>query len=209
MIITIFNYLVYVFVYYFLLAPYPIWGLSRWLSGKESTSNAGGAGDTGLIPWSGRSPVVGNGNPLQDSCLDKPMGRGAWHGDAKSPPWTEDPWGCKELDRNQHPSMHTLFYFQLFTVCFSSFHMNADLAGSLRERCLAHNRRIIKMCGMKEWTERHCGYMLSTSSPSSTFQETRLSGTPLSFLFSHQDFPSCSIWPDFNLNLNVRKQNST
>ena len=60
------------------------------------------------------------------------------------------PLGCKELDRNEHPSMHTLFYFQLFIVCFSSFHMKADLAGSLRERCLAHNRRIIKMYGMKE-----------------------------------------------------------
>ena len=172
MIITVFNYLVYLFVYYLLLAPYPIGGLPRWLSGKESTSNAGGTGDAGLIPWLGRCPVVGNSNPLQDSCLDKPMGRGACHGDAKNPPWTEDPWGCKELDRNEHPSTHTLFYFQLFIVCLSLFHMNADLAGSLRESCLAHNRCIIKMCGMKEGTERHCGCTLSASSPSSTFQET-------------------------------------
>ena len=41
-------------------------GLPRWLSGKESACNAG---DTGLIPRSGRSPGVGNGNPLQYSCL--------------------------------------------------------------------------------------------------------------------------------------------
>ena len=31
------------------------------------------AGDTGSIPWSGRSPGGGNGNPLQYSCLTNPM----------------------------------------------------------------------------------------------------------------------------------------
>ena len=35
------------------------------------------AGDVGLIPGSGRSPGEGNGNPLQDSCLENPMGGGA------------------------------------------------------------------------------------------------------------------------------------
>ena len=53
-------------------------GFSRWLSGKESTSNAEGTGDTGLIPGSGRSPGGGCGNPLQYSCLENPMDRGAW-----------------------------------------------------------------------------------------------------------------------------------
>ena len=32
-----------------------------------------------LIPGSGRSPGGGNGNPLQYSCLENPMDRGAWH----------------------------------------------------------------------------------------------------------------------------------
>jgi len=36
------------------------------------------AGDTGLIPGSGRSPGEGNGNPLQYSCLGNPKDRGAW-----------------------------------------------------------------------------------------------------------------------------------
>ena len=36
------------------------------------------AGDTGSISRSGRSPGVGNGNPLQYSCLENPMDRGAW-----------------------------------------------------------------------------------------------------------------------------------
>ena len=42
--------------------------------GKESVCNAG---DLGLIPGSGRSPGEGNGNPLQYSCLENPMNRGA------------------------------------------------------------------------------------------------------------------------------------
>ena len=40
----------------------------------------------GSIPGSGRSPGVGNGNPLQDSCLENPMDRGAWRA-AKSRTW--------------------------------------------------------------------------------------------------------------------------
>ena len=45
---------------------------------KESTCNAGNAGDTGSIPGSGRSPGGGRGNPLLYSCLENPMDRGAW-----------------------------------------------------------------------------------------------------------------------------------
>ena len=40
--------------------------------------NAGDIRDTGLIPGLGRSPGEGNGNPLQSSCLENPMDRGAW-----------------------------------------------------------------------------------------------------------------------------------
>ena len=45
---------------------------------KNLPVNAGNARDVGSIPGSGRSPEVGNGNPLQDSCLGNPMDRGAW-----------------------------------------------------------------------------------------------------------------------------------
>ena len=52
---------------------------------KESTCNAG---DLVSIPGLGKSPGDGNGNPLQYSCLENPMDRGAWwatvHGVAKS-----------------------------------------------------------------------------------------------------------------------------
>ena len=50
-----------------------IWA-SWWLSGKESTHNAG---DVSSIPGLGRSPGEGNGNPLQYSCQGNPMDRGA------------------------------------------------------------------------------------------------------------------------------------
>ena len=45
---------------------------------KNSSANAGDTGDAGFIPGLGRSPGVGNGNPLQYSCLENPMERGAW-----------------------------------------------------------------------------------------------------------------------------------
>ena len=60
-------------------------------NGKASTCNAG---DPGSIPGSGRSSEKGNGNPLQYSCLENFMDRGAWwamvHGVAKSQTWLND-----------------------------------------------------------------------------------------------------------------------
>ena len=40
--------------------------------------NAGDARDVGSVPGLGRSAGEGNGNPLQYSCLENPMDRGAW-----------------------------------------------------------------------------------------------------------------------------------
>ena len=56
--------------------------------GSEGKESAHSAGDPGLIPRSGRPPREGNGYPLQYSCLENPMDRGAWwtavHGISKS-----------------------------------------------------------------------------------------------------------------------------
>ena len=61
------------------------WGLAGGSVVKESACNVG---DTVSILWLGRSCGVGNGNPLQYSCLRNPMDRGAWraivHGITKS-----------------------------------------------------------------------------------------------------------------------------
>ena len=56
--------------------------------GKESACNVG---DLGSISGLGRPPGGGNGNPLQCSCLENPMDRGAW--------WAAV-HGCKESDTN-------------------------------------------------------------------------------------------------------------
>ena len=48
------------------------------LSHLDSKKSACKAGDPGSIPRSGRSPGKGNGNPLQYSCLENPVDRGAW-----------------------------------------------------------------------------------------------------------------------------------
>ena len=54
--------------------------------GKEFSYNAENTGDVGLIPGSGGTTGGGNSNPLQYSCLENPMDRGAWHATTKS--WT-------------------------------------------------------------------------------------------------------------------------
>jgi len=59
--------------------------------GEESVCNAGDTRDTGSIPGSGRSPGEGLGNPLQYSCLENPMDRGAW--------WAEVRRGAKSQTR--------------------------------------------------------------------------------------------------------------
>ena len=46
--------------------------------GSEVKASASNAGDPGSIPGLGRSPGEGHGNPLQYSCLENPMDRGAW-----------------------------------------------------------------------------------------------------------------------------------
>ena len=45
---------------------------------RNPLASAGDLGDEGSIPGSGRSPAEGNGNPLQYSCLENPVDRGAW-----------------------------------------------------------------------------------------------------------------------------------
>ena len=52
-------------------------GLPGWLSSKQSTCNAGDAGNEGSIPKSRTSPGGENSNPLQYSCLENSMDRGA------------------------------------------------------------------------------------------------------------------------------------
>ena len=65
--------------------------------GKESACNVE---DPGVICGSGRSSEEGNGNPLQYSCLENSMDRGAWGG--------YSPWGCKESDTTEKLTLSLL-----------------------------------------------------------------------------------------------------
>ena len=70
-------------------------------SGKEPSYQRGDTRYSGPIPWSGKSPGGGHGNPLQSSCLENPVDRGAW--------WTTVHGGHTELDMTemtQHSTQH-------------------------------------------------------------------------------------------------------
>ena len=47
---------------------------------QNLSANAGDTRDASSIPGLGRSPGGGHGDPLQNSCLENAMGRGAWRG---------------------------------------------------------------------------------------------------------------------------------
>ena len=67
---------------------------------KNLAGNAGDVRDKDLIPGLGRSPKGGHGNPLQYSCLENPMDRGAWSATVH---------GVTELDiteETEHAHMH-------------------------------------------------------------------------------------------------------
>ena len=66
--------------------------------GEESTCNAG---DRGLMPGLG-SLEEGNGNPLQYSCLENSMGRGAWRATV---------YGIAESDETEHSTHYNLIAF--------------------------------------------------------------------------------------------------
>ena len=75
---------------------------------KNLPANAGDAGDPGSIPGSGRSPGGGHDNPLQYSCLENPVNRGAWratvHGVSKE---SDTGKATKRARTHTHTSMQT------------------------------------------------------------------------------------------------------
>ena len=72
---------------------------------KESTCNAG---DMGLIPGLGRSPGGGHGNPLQYSCLENPMDRGAWWATANGSQRVRHDWATKRSMLGNYKFRHDI-----------------------------------------------------------------------------------------------------
>ena len=98
-----------------------LWPSQVVLVGKNPPANAGDVRDKGSIPGSGRSFRGGHGNPLQYSCLENSMDRGAWqatvHRVAKS--WTR----LKRLSTRAHKSVYHLSpspvsYLSIFYLFF-------------------------------------------------------------------------------------------
>ena len=85
------------------------WEFPEALVVKNVPANAGDKGDMDLIPGSGRSPEGENGNPLQYSCWENPMDRGAWraavHGVTQSRTWLSTHmhriWGDSLLEKQR------------------------------------------------------------------------------------------------------------
>ena len=79
---------------------------------KNPPANVEDAKGMTLIPGSGRSPEVGNGNPVQYSCLENSMDRGAWkatiHGATKSQ--TRQSTYTRDLKRIFFLSLYQIFY---------------------------------------------------------------------------------------------------
>ena len=93
---------------------------SWWLSGEEPTADAE---DVGSIPGSGRSPVVGNGNPLQYSCMGNPMDREAWwaivHGVTESQTRLKRLSTCAHARTRARTHTHTHIYIIIVTLLYS------------------------------------------------------------------------------------------
>ena len=101
-------------------------GLPRWHSGKESTYSAG------FIPGLGRSPGGGNGNPLQYSCLENPMDRGAKRATVH-----------QVVKSRSQLSTHTcmvFFYFSFELLLFAKPHAKK---GNAKERSNYHTTAFI------------------------------------------------------------------
>ena len=104
MLLLLFASLPYNIDWMFLFCSHVYWwimvvGLPQGLSSKEFACSAEAAGDMGSIPGWGRYPGEGHGSPLQYSCLENPMDRGAWwatvHRVTKSLTW------LKQLSKKQ------------------------------------------------------------------------------------------------------------
>ena len=101
------------------------WSIVDFSSGSDGKESAYNAGNPGWIPGLGRSPGGENDNPLQYSCLENSMDRGAWwatvHGVAKS--WTR----LRDCHTHTHTHTHThscftmLCYFQLYSTVIQTY----------------------------------------------------------------------------------------
>ena len=87
-------------------------GLPRWCSGYESSCQCRSYKRCGFNPWVKKIPGVGNGYPLQYSCLESIQGQRNLAGSRLK--------GCKESDMNEHAHNIEILLHSLSQFLFSS-----------------------------------------------------------------------------------------
>ena len=107
-------------------------GLSRWLSGKESTCQCRRRMFNSGLGW---SPAGGNGHPLQYSCFENPMDREVWI--------TTVPGGCKELGMTGNWAWTHDSFQHLCLFAWSSIILVPICCCSVAQSCLT-------LCNTKE-----------------------------------------------------------
>ena len=92
---------------------------------KNPPASAGDTRDASSVPGSGRSPGVGNGNPLQYSCLGNSMDRGVWwaivHGVTKSQTWLSAQTDTPPAGKLKWNKLVTYISFSAFFAYFQFF----------------------------------------------------------------------------------------
>ena len=110
--------------------------------GSYSKESACNAGDQGSSPGSGRLPGEGNGNSLQNSCLDNPMERGAWwatvHGVSKSWTWLS-PWSHRESDIAEWLMKRWLNYLTRLNGTSGIISMKCRLGPEYKRLCISNH----------------------------------------------------------------------
>ena len=111
--------------------------------GSEGKASACNVGDPGFIPGLGRSPGEGNGNPLQYSCLENPIGWRSLVG--------YSPWGRKESDTTERCYFLLLWSTRL-QVCDLQWlqHMGSVVATQVQTRVPCIGRQILIHCTARE-----------------------------------------------------------
>ena len=141
---------------------------------KNPPANAGDIRDKGLIPGLGRFPGGGHGNPLQYSCLENPIVRGAWCVTVRSV--------AQSRTRLKWLSTHTLIIYQ---ACVSSHYRRfSSPFYSWRTTCSGERY------SLRPWNWALCACMLSLFSHVWLFVTlwTVTLQAPLSVRFSRQEY---------------------
>ena len=112
---------------------------------KNSPASAGDIRDIGSIPGSGRSPGGEHGIPLQYSCLENPMDRGAWqaiaHGVAKSQTW------LKQLSLHTHEKYLAEYLYK------DTKKKKEDNISKFKNRWIFQKKKMLKLSKWKVWTK--------------------------------------------------------